>query len=204
MDADHAAGDLDVIRRVLDATHRRVDPHMFHFILWGIVVLLWYPLANWFELRGESRFQGILMGVAMGVGTLGSFVGEWLAHRSPRLKSSNTQLADQCVRLVWMFMGAAGILSAVLPLANPGAARFIPHLWGFAYSLMAITLGIVYSAEFFWSGLGIFAAAVAALFLLPYWGFILGVAMGLGILIPGVIAERRVSRLQREELHVEA
>jgi len=201
MDADRAAGDLDVIRRVLESTHRRIDPHMFHFVLWGIIVLVWYPLANWFEMRGDSRAMWILMGVSLGVGNIGSFVGEWREHRSPRLKASDTRLALQCARLVWVFMGAAGALSVALPLA--GAGNFIPHTWGFAYALMAMSLGVVYSVEFFWSGLAIFAASIAALFLLPYWGFILGAAMGLGILVPGLIAERRVHRLSQELPNVE-
>jgi hypothetical protein len=167
-------------------------------------VLVWYPLANWFELRGDGRAVFIVMAVAVALGTLGSFLGEWRVQRAPRLKSGNTRLAGQCVSLVWIFMGSASLLSAVLPFAHPGAGRFVPHVWGFSYAFMAMTLGIVYSREFFWSGLAIFGAAVAAIFLLPYWGFILGVAMGLGILVPGLLAERRVSRLQRDELHVEA
>jgi hypothetical protein len=201
MDADRAAGDLDVIRRVLEATHRRVDPHMFHFVLWGAVVLLWYPLSNWFEMQGNGLAQFVLAIVALVLGNLGSTIGEWREHRSPRLKAGDTRLAKQLGLLVWIFLGAAGVLSAALPLA--GAGKYVPHAWGFAYAMMSMTLGIVYSVEFFWSGLAIFAGAVVALFFLPYWGFILGAAMGLGILVPGLIAERRVRRLREELPNVE-
>src|SRR5437764_13625344 len=89
MDADRAAGALDVSRRVLETTHRRVDPHMFHFVLWGVIVLVWYPLVNWLEMRGDRHTQWIVMAVALGAGNLGSLLGEWRERRSPRLKASD-------------------------------------------------------------------------------------------------------------------
>jgi hypothetical protein len=58
-------------------------------------------------------------------------------------------------------------------------------------------VGIVYRREFLWGGLAIFLAAVAAM-AWPEWnGMILGPAMGLGIGIPGLLAERRVAALAR-------
>ena len=48
------------------------------------------------------------------------------------------------------------------------------------------------------AALFIFAGAVAAI-LLPHWnGYILGPAMGLGMIVPGLQAEARVKRLRAD------
>ena len=70
--------------------------------------------------------------------------------------------------------------------------------WGLAYAGMTFTVGLVYRREFLWSAAAIFAAVLLAI-ALPKWnGFLLGPAMGLGMIIPGVRAERRVRRLVLE------
>ena len=63
----------------------------------------------------------------------------------------------------------------------------------------AFIVGIVYSAEYFWSAGAIFLAALAAM-AFPEWnGYILGPVMGLGLFVPGLRAELRVRRMAREE-----
>ena len=55
MDATKAGDDIRYIREVLERTRRRIDPHAFHFVHWGFIVLLWYPAMNLLALRGERR-----------------------------------------------------------------------------------------------------------------------------------------------------
>ena len=40
MNTEVAGNDLRYIREVLERTHRRIDPHAWHFVLWGTIVLL--------------------------------------------------------------------------------------------------------------------------------------------------------------------
>ena len=49
----HATDDLDFLRRLLARSERRVDPHAFHFVHWGLIVLVWYPLSNALELADD-------------------------------------------------------------------------------------------------------------------------------------------------------
>jgi hypothetical protein len=198
MDGADAVDDLKVIRRVLEGTHRRIDPHLFHFIVWGGVVLVWYPLVNVLELAGRGDRVGIVCGAAIGVGVLLSAVLGFLAGRHPRLPAGNALMSRQIGGIVAAFIVPGVLLSGTLPAIQRGGEVFIPHVWGFLYALMLLVLGIVYSREFLGFGLFIFVASVAALAAMRYSGFILGGAMGLGMIIPGIMAERRVARMIRE------
>jgi hypothetical protein len=56
----------------------------------------------------------------------------------------------------------------------------------------------VYPHAFHWAGIAIFVATLAATALPDWNGLILGPAQGLGLLLPGLQAERRVRRLGTE------
>ena len=82
-DTSRAADDLQFIRSVMNRTHRRIDPHAFHFVLWGAIVLVWYPLANWLELQGEQTLFFVVMGLALAIGSVGSGLFEWRLSKRP-------------------------------------------------------------------------------------------------------------------------
>jgi hypothetical protein len=48
MERDTAHSELEFIASVMRRTQAAVDPHAFHFVLWGALVLVCYPLMNWF------------------------------------------------------------------------------------------------------------------------------------------------------------
>jgi len=193
-----ASGDLRYIRDVLARTEARIDPHAFHFVMWGALVLVGYPLLNWFELTG--RLSAMLwLGVgALTAGAIGSAAFEIRLAGRPRLAGESTFVARQVVRIVWLNVGLAALLSAAGP-----AFDLLPHegvslVWGFAYANMAYMVGVVYRAEYMVAGLAIAAATLVAWFVPAYRGFVLGPFMGLGMIVPGVMAERRVARMRAE------
>ena len=49
MEPNTAAADLEYISSVIKRTQKRIDPHAFHFVLWGAIVLVCYPLLNYFQ-----------------------------------------------------------------------------------------------------------------------------------------------------------
>lgn len=198
MDREQLADDLHLIRRVLDQTHRRVDPQMFHMILWGAIVLVWYPLMTWFDLhdRGTAMLVTSIAALATGC-TLSTVLGA-RAARKPRLAAGNAHLAVQVGRLVAIFIGTGMVLSFAMPTLVKGGERYIVHAWGLIYALMLMTIGVVYSREVFWCGLPAFVAAIAALRFPSHAGYVVGPAMGIGCIVAGVIAERRVARLRGE------
>lgn len=197
MDREQAARDLELIGRVLDQTRRRVDPQSFHMILWGTIVLVWYPLMSWLEAAGRERTCLWVSLVAIGGGTLLSTVLGWRAGRRPRLAASNTLLAKRLGLLVAVFVATGVVLSFAVPVLAHGGGRYVPHVWGLLYALMLMTLGVFYSREFFFCGLPSLLATLAALHWVDQSGYLLGPAMGLGCIVAGTIAERRVARMRR-------
>lgn len=193
-----AAEELALVRAILDRTQRRLDPHAFHFIGWGAVVLIWYPLDNLFRMQGRpASWTAILIAAALATGIALGLYGEWRLARRGGTAGEDTVFSRQVNLVVWGTIGPAALLSALGPATQtiPGAS--VPVIWGFAYAVLAYSMGVIYSREFLWAGIAIFAGTVAAL-LLPAWsGFILGPSMGLGLLVPGIISERRV-RARRE------
>lgn len=199
MAADTPAADLEFIRKVVERTDRRIDPHAFHFVHWGALVLLWYPLGNWFQSRDQI---GAVIGLSIGCVALGmtlSAVREaLLSRRPPRLAGENTFISRQVMIITFASIGAGAVLSGVAPGFGLIDERNIPVVWGLVYANLAAMVGVVYRHEFLWSGLAIFGGCVLAIALPDYNGYILGPFMGLGMIVPGLMAERRVRRLQEE------
>lgn len=193
-EAGGPADDLQFIRRVMDRTHARIDPHAFHFVLWGALVFVAYPLANWFD--GHAATRNWILGIMLATGAIGSFVLEMRLKGRARIEGENTFVSRQVVLLVAYHIGVASILSAAGPATGFIPGPFIPVLWGFAYASMMYTIGVVYTREYMVSGFAILCGTLIALFFVEYAGMILGPFMGIGAMVPGVMAERRVARMR--------
>src|SRR5262249_51959379 len=153
MDREQAARDLELIGRVLEQTRRRVDPQMFHMIVWGSIVLVWYPLMSWLEAADRGRTCLWVSLGAIGGGTLLSTLLGWRFGRRPRLAAANTLLAKRLGQLTAVFVVTGIVLSFAVPLLAKGGGLYVPHVWGLLYALMLMTLGVFYSREFFYCGL---------------------------------------------------
>jgi hypothetical protein len=198
VDPASVASDLEYIRGVMARARRRVDPHAFHFVHWGALVLVWYPLVNLLERTGHRGWMLPVGIAALVLGTLLSAVREMRLARRPRLPGEDSWIGNQVGWIVGGSLGAAAILSAAGPATRFIDGHDVPVIWGLAYAAMAWGVGVVYSPEYRWAALFIFAGALAAM-IVPEWnGVILGPAMGLGMIVPGVMAERRVRALAAE------
>jgi hypothetical protein len=190
--------DLRFIREIMERTQARIDPHAFHFVLWGALVLVAYPLANWFDLAERGDLRNWVLGCMLGLGVLGSFLLEMRIKSRSRLEGENTFVSRQVVLLVAYHIGVASFLSAAGPASGFIPGPFVPLLWGFTYASMMYTIGVVYTREYTVAGFTILLGTAIALFNVRYAGMILGPSMGLGAMVPGLIAERRVARMRNE------
>ncbi len=200
MDPHAAEHDLKLIHDLVDRTHRRIDPHAFHYVHWGLIVLLWYPLANWFALQGHVEW---VIGLGVGsvlLGFLLSGVREARLNRlQPRLPGENTFITRQVNLIVAGCIGAGMVLSGLAPSLGFIDGHAVPTMWGIVYANMAFMVGVTYERDFLWAGLFIFAGVILAIIFQTYNGYILGPFMGLGMIIPGMRAERRVRRMRAED-----
>jgi hypothetical protein len=201
MDGTTAHSDLVFLRSVLERTQRRVDPHAHHFVGWGLVVLVSYPLQNLLELRGAPGSWQIAVGAtALLAGIVSGVLGEMRVarrERSGELTPEDPTFSRQVILVVWGALAPAILLSAFgvpLQLVPPHG---VPIVWGFAYAALAWGMGVVYTAEFRWAAVLIFLGALVALRFPTYAGLVLGPPMGLGLLVPGLLAMRRVREQAR-------
>lgn len=197
-DRDSAARDVRYIREVIERTHRRIDPHAFHFVAWGAIVMVWYPLTNLLERAGRMDLYAWTCVAAVLLGTALSLALEWRLERrgvASRPGAGDSFVARQVATIAAACVAAGVALSALGPALQFIEGRNVPIVWGLVYAVMAFMLGVVYSREWLWAGAAIFAGSVAAM-ALPQWnGVILGPVMGLGMILPGLAAERRVRRM---------
>ena len=200
MESAEANRELEFIQRIVERASLRIDAHGFHNVHWGIIVLLWYPLANVFERMGHPMWQIPLGVAAVALGSALSWWRERVLARQPRLPGENLFLTGQVKTIVAGCITAGVLLSFLMPATRFIVGRDVPVLWGLVYANLAFMTGVVINRDFLVSGVVIFAGVVAAL-LLPHWnGCILGVFMGIGMIVPGLRAERRVRGLREERL----
>lgn len=192
---DAARQDLAYIQDIVARAQQRVDPHAFHFVHWGLIVLVWYPLGNAFLRMGRPDWMAWLGAGSLLLGVLLSVLLERRLSHRPRLPHEDPYVGRQVMWVTFVCVGSGLVLSGAAPALGFLDGRAVPTLWGLVYANLATMIGIVYRRDFLWSGLAIFLATIAAM-VWPGWnGVILGPVMGLGLLIPGWRAERRVRAL---------
>ena len=199
MDARGAADDLSFIRAVMERAQRRIDPHAFHFVHWGAIVLVTYPVLNLLDRAGHRGPMPWIGGASLLLGMLLSGIREWRLSKRPRLKGGESLVERQVLQVVWGSLGAAAFVSFFGPSTGFIQGSEAALVWGFAYANLAFMVGVVYSREYLRSGLFIFAGCLLAMVFEEWNGVILGPFMGLGMIVPGVMAERRVRRMAAEE-----
>jgi hypothetical protein len=160
---------------------------------WGLIVLIWYPLANYFIDQAMYRAA-----IGLGIGSvvfgilLSTVRGTRLQHRLP---GDNTFITRQIFKVFIGCIGGGMVLSAVAPATEWVHGENVPILWGLIYANLAFMLGVIYNRDFVIAGAFIFAGSIVAMFLPHIQGYILGPVMGFGMIVPGMRAEARLKSL---------
>jgi hypothetical protein len=196
---ERAREDVDFLRDLMARARQRVDPHAFHLVLWGAIVLVGYPLINWLQNEGRMTAMAVVGGIALLAGGVASALLEARLGGRGRVEGEDTGVGRAVGRIVAANVAAGMVLGALAPSTGFVAGPTVPILWGLVYASIAFHVGMLCSREYVWSGLAIFLGACGAMFVPLHAGYVLGPVMGLGMIVPGVIAERRVRLLQRED-----
>jgi len=188
--------EIDFIKSIVDKTNQRIDAQGFHVVHWGLIVLIWYPLSNYLQ---DLEMYGAMIGLGVGSAILGGVLSAVRAVKaSGRLPGENTFISGQLMKVVFGTLGAGMILTGVAPTTGWIQGPNVPILWGLVHANLAFMIGVVCSRDFVIAGIAIFLGSIAAMFLQPYQGYILGPVMGLGMIVPGMRAEARVKALLAE------
>ena len=195
MDSENAERELAFVKDIMQRTSQRVDAHAFHSVHWGVIVLVWYPLGNWFN---QQNMMSWYIGISVASLLVGAGLSVWRGARvarTPRLVGGNTFVSCQIARIAFANLIAGFVLSFLAPATGLIAGANVPIIWGLVYANMAFMMGVAYSIDFIISGVFIFVGALLAMLMPAYNGYILGPFMGLGMIVPGLRAEARVRRL---------
>jgi hypothetical protein len=198
MDTTRAREELRFVDELTRRARAQIDPHAFHDVHWGLIVLVWYPLENWLQAHEHPTLQVSVRVAAILIGMLLSGYREMRLARSPRFAAEDVALTRQIIGVVYASIGVGTVLSALAPSFDLIADSNIPIVWGLVYANIAFVTGLVYRRGFLLGAALIFAGVIAAIVFQPYNGYILGPCMGLGMILPGLAAEREVSRARQQ------
>jgi hypothetical protein len=185
MENSNVAEDLRFMRLMIERTQRQIDPLSPVMIVWGIICLVGYPASHWLAEQGRFRQIATLW---LGLGALGIILTAVFVFRLVRseiMRGVRSRILFQ-ICMVWFILSANGIIWSLLFPTN----QFFP--WAMLYAIALSMMGILYTKEWLIAGIGVFVAIIVSALLRPYSSFILGTAMGLGCIIPALIAQKRL------------
>jgi hypothetical protein len=192
----NAADDLKFIRSVIDKTCRKIDPGWPIIITWGLIILVGFPVLYFLKIHQLDnwlwRIQWLL--VVTGFSISAYFVAQAIRHE--RKAGVISKLSKQ-IYLVFLILSVNGFIWTYLDL-------FRDHIGGFGFLWTAICgielsmIGILYSREWLYGGIAIFAGIIIASFTSTYAYYILGVVTGLACIIPAIISLKNYHKQEKE------
>lgn len=200
MNQNQMADDLKFIRSMAERTQRQIDPRAPIIITWGVICLLGYPASQWLAIH--QYFEQISW-LWLGLGLLGAVLSMFFAHQihKQEINRGVKSYISKQIALVWIILVSNGIVWTLLGIFhNPHQSPGPGFIWAALYGIGLSMMGILYSKEWFISGIAIFIAIVFATFARPYASIILGITMGLGCIIPGVIAQQRLRQWEKKNV----
>ena len=124
MDSNQARSDLDFVKAMMRRAGDRIDARAFHFVHWGLIVAIWYPLANWFQDQGKTQWMAGLGIGAVVLGSLISWLREMRLRDTTRLPGENTLLGRR-IGIVVAGCIATGIALSAIACSGSGTSGSI-------------------------------------------------------------------------------
>ena len=190
------AENLQFMRSVIEKTCRKINPGWPIMITWGLIIMIGFPVLYLLKTRQLDnwlwRIQWLLVVIGFSI-SIYFIIKATMRERKAGLVS---QLSKQ-IYLICLILSANGIIWTCLDL-------FRDHIGGFGFLWTAICgielsmIGILYSKEWLFGGIAIFAGIIAACFTETYAYVILGIVTGLACIIPAIIAQRNYRKQEKE------
>lgn len=216
MENSKIAEDLKFMRSMIERTQRQIDPGAPSIIVWGIVCIIGYCGTQWLLVHAKHGYDfNILWGILYLFGFSLSWFFDHRLKKRMIAKGIKSYISKQ-INWVWAILVINGIVWGCLIFFNnmhlahgtlDGKAfvevylrslRSVMFLWAGIYGIALTMMGILYSKEWLIAGIAVFVSIVIATFVRPYSYIILGIVMGLGCIIPGLIAIRRQRKWEAE------
>ena len=190
------AENLEFMRLAIERTRRDFDPGAVGWIAWGMACLIGYVAMHFLATPTNYKLMWLIWILLLAIaGGVNAFCD--IRIRKQEKKAGMVPLLSRQVGWVWAVAVLHGVVWSILGLFRDwhGGPGF---LWALVYSIALCATGIIYAREWLWAGLGVFVGMIAAFFVKDYAYIILGLAMGLGCIIPAIIAHKKYRRQKRE------
>ena len=193
-DHDPVADDIKFMRSVVERTDRQVRPEGYVLTACGLICLTCYTAVH-FLLKSKQQKWLLPVYLTLMVILLG-YTFFALTHGTKRQKREGyvPQMPRQ-LTTIWFIVAlhiiAWSILGIVLNNYCGGDPGFIAAM---GLSIALSTTGILYSREYLYGGLCIFACMFLTYFVQDYGYVILGIATATGCVVPELICRRKFDK----------
>jgi hypothetical protein len=196
-----AADDLKFMRSVIEKTCGKIDPGWSIMITWGLILMVGFPLLYFLKIHQLDNWLWHIQWLLVVIGFSISIYFITKAIKRERKAGVISKLSRQ---IYWIFiiLSTNGIIWTCIDL-------FRDHVGGFGFLWTAICgfelsmVGILYSREWLYGGIAIFAGIVAAYFIEPCAYVILGIVTGLACIIPAIISHRNYREQEKENAYAQ-
>jgi len=196
MKENELAENLQFMRSAIEKTRRDFDPGTAIFITWGLLCLVGYT-AGHFLMAKQAYIETNY--VWLGLYAIGIPLSIFFGYRLSKRQEYRGIVPYIYIQIgwIWGLMITSGILFGTFGF---GRSFFndIHFLWAWIYAISLSMTGVVYSKEWLMGGIGIFVGMVAAVFLKQYAYLVLGFAMCAGCVIPSLITQKRLRKVEKE------
>ena len=191
---DIAADDIKFMRSVVERADRQVRPEGYVLTACGLICLICYTAVHFLLKSGQQKWLLpvflILMTILLGY----IFCALTLGAKRQKREGYVPQMPRQ-LTMIWFIVAshiiAWSILGIVLNNYCGGDPGFIAAM-GLSIALSAT--GILYSREYLYGGLCIFACMFLTYFVKDYGYIILGIATATGCIVPELICRWKFNK----------
>jgi FtsH-binding integral membrane protein len=198
-DQKTAAADLRFMRSVVEKTHRQVKPDAHVIIMWGLICMICYTTVHFLMTSHLQKWILPIYLFLMAVGLIYTGVTLWRVAKREKEAGYIPQLPKQVAR-IWIIITlhvlSWSILGMLLNDFSGGDPAFLAAV-GLSIGLSAT--GILHSREWLYGGIGIFIGILLTYFVKDYGYIILGLATGLGCIVPAIICQRKYNKQEKED-----
>jgi hypothetical protein len=182
---------------MIERTHREIDPEAPVMIVWGLICMIGYTATHFLATPQLYKWIYPMLLPLLAIGLCVTIVSGVKVSKREKRTGVISRISKQ-ITWVWIIVLAHGVVWSILGLFRDWFGGY-GFLWALVYSVALSMVGVIYSKEWLFGGIGIFAGMLLALFIRDYAYIILGMAMGLGCIIPALIAQKRWRRLRKED-----
>jgi magnesium-transporting ATPase (P-type) len=191
--------DLKFMRSVVEKTSRQVKPDVHIIIVSGLMCMTCYTAIYCLTSLqlGKWIWPAYLSVMAIGL----TYILVSLVRIAKREKKAGfISRIKQQVTWIWIIITLHGLAWSILGmlLNNFSAGGDPGFLWAMLFSIALCITGILHSKEWLFGGIGIFAGMLLTFFIHDYGYLILGLATGLGCIIPAIIIRKNFKKQEKE------